>query len=762
MHWSGTQTKWDRNAGVVELFGDAMVNQPGETLTADYIRINLETKKLLAKGNAVYVARETILRGDEIDFDMVTRTGLVRQGRLTNGLFLLQAEEIEKLGPFSYRTRAAEYTTCSDCPGSWSFFGEEVELEVEGYAKMKNVTSRVKEAPVFWLPYLIIPVKRNRQTGFLFPRFRILDERNGFMFVLPFFWAINRSADMTISPGRYTKRGKRLEWEGRYALTDRSGAISNVYYTEDSNSAAPRRHRLATKMSQIQELPGGVEERLSVLESSDNLYPIDFPEDIRGKYEPVLSSKLSLSTSQPWYSAYIEARRDRNLLNFDEKAGFDPKTVQSVPSVLVTTNDQKIPGIPVVTGLSAGFTNFARSGGPFDADPFSTSSPVFRPGIDPIRSANRMSLLPMMYTVIRPWGLFSMVPSVQYRNYYYTFGQSMPNLSHGYVHTKFDLSMEWNRIYERDDPEVPRIKHVMRPTLTYSRIPHTRRPDHPFLRQIEYKSGYNFDNYDIVPLGTSPSLVNYFVPQGNSLSYGFMTRLILKRYDKPSAELAENGKAKRAFGRPMISEEPQMLYDEAKLKPSYERLVEFTGGQTIDFLELRKPGEERIPLSRFYSNLNFATGGLSSSTDYNFYPNLGRYPSMRAITQYRPSPHELKTSLAYTFVNLSRDVFIFQRSIGLSYTFNRLESRTSSADVTGTFSINDYLTPSASAKFDFLDHDWREIGTSFLFRPPSRCWQVAISKTWSSTGSSVSLDLSLNLTGSSYSGFGEIDPSKSN
>ena len=83
---------------------------------------------------------------------------------------------------------------------------------------------------------------------------------------------------------------------------------------------------------------------------------------------------------------------------------------------------------------------------------------------------------------------------------------------------------------------IPRIKHLIRPILTYSYIPGSPflkedPSNHPFLQQIQYAtahnlSGYNFDDYDIVPLDNSPLTSNYFVPLGNSLNLGLTTQWI--------------------------------------------------------------------------------------------------------------------------------------------------------------------------------------------------------------------------------------------
>jgi LPS-assembly protein len=132
---------------------------------------------------------------------------------------------------------------------------------------------------VLWSPYLVLPVKSQRQTGFLFPKFGASTE-HGYRYIQPFFWAINRSADMTLSAGRFSRRGNLAQWEGRYALSPISAGAANVFFNKDFKAGSPREDRWGLKFLQRQELPFGIDEKMRFLDVSDNLYPIDFSEDM--------------------------------------------------------------------------------------------------------------------------------------------------------------------------------------------------------------------------------------------------------------------------------------------------------------------------------------------------------------------------------------------------------------------------------------------------------------------------------------------------
>ena len=298
LHYSADRQVWNRRENKIELFSNAKVKQPGESLTADYMILDLTSRTIDARGNCVYTAADTVIRGEEMKFNLDSRTGTIMKGRVSNERFSLAGERINKLGSQRFQTHWGEYSTCRDCPQSWTLTAEDVDMQIDGYAYMSNVIAKIKDAPFAWLPYLIVPMKTRRQTGFLFPIFGASD-LNGIQFVQPFFWAINRSSDMTFGFGNYSKKGRRLEWESRYALSGRSFGKSNFYYLRDrtesldpfGNSTERTPHRWALDIVQAQELPFGIEQKLRVLEMSDNQYPI-FIGDIPGRGENAVSSDL--------------------------------------------------------------------------------------------------------------------------------------------------------------------------------------------------------------------------------------------------------------------------------------------------------------------------------------------------------------------------------------------------------------------------------------------------------------------------------------
>lgn len=717
MHWGSDHTKVYRKTKKIELRGNAFVNRNQEVVRADEIDLDQEQNTLQARGHVFYQFQATVIQSERMDLDLKTGVGVIYQGSLSDGSIALRGQEIHKIGEGHYLVKSYEYTTCHDCPNSWSLYGDEVDLTLEGYAFIKDFIFKVKDASLFWFPYVVFPMKTRRQSGFLFPRFGV-NEAYGFYLVEPYFWAINRWSDMTFGVGTYTERGLRLEWEGRYQLTPRSGGRANVYWTKDS-TVSSLRSRYGAKWLATQEAPFRFETKLKLYEFSDSGYPIEFMEDIPGRYEPTLSSELFFSRNDPTVSTALSLKRTRNLLYFDANKkympGFDTQTVQEFPKIIVNTNDQILFDSHWVMGMEARFNRFARAAGPIDEGTTSTGDSYFT-----IRKANRLALLPKVYTSLQPVSWLSLTPSVQYRAYFYNFNSVFPNLARGYLLTQAELGFQLERVFRSESTEGYHYKHVIRPSLVYSVIPTIQESSHhPFVSQIQttIRPGQYFDNADLVPLRSTQNLDTYVTPLGHSLTYGVVSQL----FKKNASQESSNAK----------------------------RVAELNFYQTWDINEFKRKG---IDLSPLQSQFLFEDYGITWNTEYAYFYYLDRYTDAQLVQD--PSPHRVSSTLMWTWQNYYKNRLLwFQRSISVGYSFSKLTSKVSSLRGSLNFSLNDYLMPQLSLSYDLASETKALLESRYgiLIQNPSQCWRLETALTQSiDRGYGFIFNFTMNLLGNSF------------
>ena len=710
LHLSCTRQIRDLKNNTLECFGNVYIRRPNELLTADYALMDLKSDQMHAEGNVVYFTQETVVYGVKMDFNFATETGVIFDGRIESDKFQLLGEKIERQGIGHFVAIDGEYTTCRDCPASWKMAGSTIDMQVDGYAKMSQVFIKVNDAPALYLPYVIIPIKTKRQSGLMFPRFQLAGE-NGFTYVQPYFWAISRSTDATLAAGLYSRRGFKAEGQYRYVLTPRSHGQIDAFYLRDKKFIRdPYYNRWAINSGHNIELPWRMEFKMNYLDASDRDYARKIG-DIPGTGEPALVSEAGLSRTGRDVSVWVSAKRIHNLLT-PGLTGFDANTVQLLPSVSVATTDHRVfEALPLNWSLSMNYSRFYRDGPTFDpiypVNFVPPSNNFFLPGSSPLRRGQRFNIVPELYFPARIAEVIELLPSVQYRTYGYMFDQNAAApTSRGYLLAQTEVATTIESVYGNS------VKHKFRPALTYSNIPLVQQNvAHPFIQQLS-KAGNEFDESDIVPISNASQL--YFVPLGNSLSYQFGNKFILKQ----------------APG-------------------SYKKVVDVQSGQSIDFTEY-KAGSHLQSLSRFFTLVDVETPRVNAHVEYYYYPSI-RTPTY-------------SVNMNYVFVRYTRRLLGFERSLGFNYSYNQVTASNVNAISTSlNWSINDFFGFTAGITYSFPSfHNNTEspgviqgISGGLTYQSPSQCYKLVLlaSRTVDNPTVAVTFNVPVNLTGDGFTNF---------
>ena len=91
----------------------------------------------------------------------------------SSGSFSIVGKKIDRVAPGEFVADQAEYTTCQDCPESWSVFGQKVRVYQDQYVHIKHALLKVNRVTIMYMPYFIFPIKKGRQTGLLSDKQRL-------------------------------------------------------------------------------------------------------------------------------------------------------------------------------------------------------------------------------------------------------------------------------------------------------------------------------------------------------------------------------------------------------------------------------------------------------------------------------------------------------------------------------------------------------------------------------------------------------------
>lgn len=150
--------------------------------------------------------------------------------------FRVSGETLERTNGNDYRAFESTWTPCKCEEGeepAWGFRAARIEAQMEGYVDLVHPVLAIKGFPVLYLPYLKVPMKQTRQSGFLVPTLRTGDSKTGNVYTQPIYFAFAPNLDSTVTTDYFQERGTRLGVETRYQQRQYSGWSLNVESMRD-------------------------------------------------------------------------------------------------------------------------------------------------------------------------------------------------------------------------------------------------------------------------------------------------------------------------------------------------------------------------------------------------------------------------------------------------------------------------------------------------------------------------------------------------
>ena len=189
-----------------------------------------------AVGNVHYDDNQVILKGPKAWSNLNTKDTNVwegdyqmvdRQGRGT-------ADLMKQRGNNRYTIlENGTFTSCLPGSNTWSVVGSEViQDREEEVAEIWNARFKLGPVPVFYSPYLQLPIGDKRRSGFLIPNAKY-STNNGLEFSLPYYWNIAPNFDATITPHYMEQRGTQWQNEFRYLTKAGAGIMEFDYLLSD-------------------------------------------------------------------------------------------------------------------------------------------------------------------------------------------------------------------------------------------------------------------------------------------------------------------------------------------------------------------------------------------------------------------------------------------------------------------------------------------------------------------------------------------------
>ncbi|MBI2204623.1 MAG: LPS-assembly protein LptD [Candidatus Rokubacteria bacterium] len=365
--------------------GNVEITRGAARLTADRVEINRATGDSVAQGRVIFYDGEDRISAERIDYNFRTGTGVVHDGQArTAPYYRLSGERLERIGDSVYRIRRGVFTTCEADPPAWSFHVGEATADLNSYVYGTNASFWIRNVPVIpWIPFFAAAIRRERQTGFLFPKFGQSSSK-GFGAEIPFFWAISDSQDATIAPLAYERRGFGLNADYRYVLSAENAGSLKGFYVREAAKADDDRGWIGGRHDW--NITPELTLKADVRSVTDDDVFKDYGDPLKQRSEQRVDSNIFLS--RRWTSWNLVG----NAFWYQDLTTRRPVELHRLPEITLTGVRQPVPGAGgLLWELSGSTTRFVRDVG---------------------SDGTRIDANPRLSRPISPDGLFTVTPFV--------------------------------------------------------------------------------------------------------------------------------------------------------------------------------------------------------------------------------------------------------------------------------------------------------------------------------------------------------------
>ena len=507
---------YNKETGVYKAYGNAEIHQVGRTLKANIIEYYYRTQTARAQGNVVLTEGDDILQCEYLEVNLETKEGLVRGGELfyQKGNFYLKGNYIQKLGENRYRIENGEFTTCNGKRPSWKFACKKADVTLEGLARVKGATFKIKDYPVFYFPYFVYPTRTKRQSGFLMPSVGS-SSSEGVNFNNTFFWAISPNTDATAYLDMTTGKGIGLGGEYRYITSKTSRGRFYGYFISEKNSY---------RRDKYDQLLDREKKRWNVFYKGKK----DFDQNLFARF------KVDLVSDRQYFKDY-ESQTTRRTAERTENSAFLTKhwkglslvgdfeynkdllksnatTVQRYPEIFFTAIPQVITHTPFFFSLDSTYNNFSRDEG---------------------QEGDRFDFKPRVILPLRFYKNFLLQSEAGYRQtlYFDTSDDEGLDNSRSLFNFRSELSTKFMKVYGGQGNPRRKFRHTIEPEIVYTYITDEKQEDLPLYDEVDRIQKQNRFAYAI----TNRVVGKYYRPDNSSWEREILFLRIGQYYDSSTS-----------------------------------------------------------------------------------------------------------------------------------------------------------------------------------------------------------------------------------
>ena len=318
------------------------------TVRAERLTFHRDSMTVEAEGDVVFDQGPQRIAGQRVDYDLIAKTGTFWSATaFVHPDYYFSGDVIAKTGPLDYAVTDGRFTSCTGDPTpDWSFAMSSADIEIEGYARVRNARLNVKKLPVFYWPYMLWPAKTERTSGLLVPNIGY-SKRRGSYLGLAYYQVLGPSYDNTLYLDGYSEGfyGAGDEFRYRPSESTRGQALAYYFYNSEVEDGGLK----LNWTHEASKLPWGLRGVIDVEHYSDYLLFRDFERGERENTRRFLYSNAFLTGN--WGAQSLNVLLDQR----ETFIGTGEETIvqRQLPEVEYQLRERKLGELPLYLSLAA-------------------------------------------------------------------------------------------------------------------------------------------------------------------------------------------------------------------------------------------------------------------------------------------------------------------------------------------------------------------------------------------------------------------------
>jgi LPS-assembly protein len=451
IHLTADRLEYKKEEDLFQAEGSVVITQGPMRVESDDLTFYQQTGKLIATGNVHFSDGDNTIDAEQIELDVNTQLGVLYDARLfiKSENYQIEGEEMERRELDRYLLKNASFTAC-DCEDDpdWRIRARQIRLRIDDYLVARDLVFYAEEIPILYLPYLIYPVKTERQTGLLIPRIGY-SSRDGLRYNQDFFWAISKSQDMTFNLDHRGARGDGGGLEYRYVLSKFSkGHLETNYFYDKIDQVG----QWEIRYNHEQRFTDRINAKIDVHYVNQQDFFQELSDAIAERAQQNIESNLFVTYRGDGSFAYLLGRYTQDLTTPSNST-----TPQRLPEVGYSLLERRLGGSPVYFNFESSAVNFWRAEGV---------------------KTQRVDLYPRLSLPISLSRAGTLTPWAGVRETWYSRGTTEASIGREI----FPTGLHWEDQLTRD---WGRTVHLLNPALMYEYIPVEDHPDIPQFDELD-------------------------------------------------------------------------------------------------------------------------------------------------------------------------------------------------------------------------------------------------------------------------------------